>query len=171
MDELLGNTEEIELAILNAGILGEIREMTATPLARLQQVMDVNVWANKLILDRLCDPGPQPRQIVLMSSGAAVNGNKGWGAYSLSKAAVNMLAKLYAHEIPGATLIALAPGLVDTAMQDYLCDPDQVEAERFPSVQKLRSARGSDAMPTPQAAAKRIADVIPGGAAERQKGC
>lgn len=161
VDELLADVQDIELAILNAGVLGRIRDMTDTALAEIAEVMDINVWANKLILDRLCEPGPQPRQIVLISSGAAVNGNKGWGAYSLSKAALNMLTKLYAQEFSASTLIALAPGLVDTAMQDYLCDPEQVEASRFPSVGKLRAARGTEAMPTPEAAARRIADIIP----------
>ena len=122
--------------------------------------MDINVWANKGILDRLHDPGPSPDQIILMSSGAAVNGHRGWGAYSLSKAALNMLAKLYAHEFPESHLTALAPGLVDTGMQDYLCDPQQVDAGRFPSIEKLRLARATGAMPDPAQAGRRIADLV-----------
>jgi hypothetical protein len=46
-------------------------------------------------------------------------------------------------------------------MQDVLCDPLQVDEERFPSVAKLRAARHTEAMPNPREAGERIAAVIP----------
>lgn len=161
LERLLGDLETLDLVILNAGILGEIRDLAETSVDSIRRVMEINVWANKRILDWLHARPSAIDQIVLISSGAAVNGNRGWGAYSLSKATLNMLAKLYAHEFSATHLCALAPGLVDTAMQDYLCDTRQVNAARYPSVEKLRSARGSDAMPAPSAAACRIADLVP----------
>ncbi len=161
LGELLGGLDRLDLVILNAGILGEIRDLTDTSMASIQQVMEINVWANKRVLDWLHGARFSVDQIVLISSGAAVNGNKGWGAYSLSKATLNMLAKLYAHEFPNTHFCALAPGLIDTAMQDYLCDERQVDAGRYPSVEKLRGARGTAAMPTPELAAEHIAEAIP----------
>ncbi|MFW5816506.1 MAG: alcohol dehydrogenase, partial [Wenzhouxiangella sp.] len=91
--------------------------------------------------------------------GAAVNMNYGWGGYSLSKAALNNLIQLYAHEMTDTHLSALAPGLVDTAMQDYLCG--EVDSEEFPSVQKLKDARGTDHMPDARQAAETILDLLP----------
>ena len=44
----------------------------------------------------------------------------GWNGYALSKAALNMMMKLYAAERPGTDFSALAPGLVDTAMQEAM---------------------------------------------------
>jgi NAD(P)-dependent dehydrogenase (short-subunit alcohol dehydrogenase family) len=160
LQQLLGDVETLDLVILNAGILGEIKEMTATSLQELNTIMDINVWSNKVMLDWLIARGILCRQVLLISSGAAVNGSKGWGGYSLSKATLNMLAKLYAPEMPASHLTALAPGLVDTAMQDYLCDPERVDVERFPTLQKLRNARGSDAMPTPDQAAASIIAIV-----------
>ena len=78
--------------------------------------MKINVWSNKVICDWLLKSIPEIYQIVFMSSGAAVNGNRGWGSYSLSKATLNMLAKLYAAEAKQTHFSALAPGLVDTAI-------------------------------------------------------
>jgi NAD(P)-dependent dehydrogenase (short-subunit alcohol dehydrogenase family) len=142
-------------------VLGPIRDLAATPVATLEEVMTVNVWANKRILDwLLARPLPVDR-VVLISSGAAVVGHRGWGAYALSKATLNMLTQLYAHEFPDSQLLALAPGLVDTEMQDELCDPARTDATRFPSLERLRAARGSAAMPDPRAAAERIADLLP----------
>ena len=158
---LMQGVDRLDLVILNAGILGEIEPMHSLGMNRLKHLMDVNVWSNKLLLDYLCESWISVSQVVAISSGAAVNGNKGWGAYSLSKATLNMLVKLYAAEYGNIHFTALAPGLVDTAMQDHLCDPERVDENEYPSVQKLRSARGTEAMPTPELAAANIAAVLP----------
>lgn len=161
IEDLLREVGKLDLVILNAGILGEIQPMHTLALRDLKQLMDINVWSNKVILDYLCEGPVDLDQVVAISSGAAVNGNKGWGAYSLSKATLNMLIKLYAAEYGSVHFSSLAPGLVDTRMQDHLCNPDSVDAGEFPSVLKLRQARGTDAMPAPDTAAARIAGALP----------
>jgi benzil reductase ((S)-benzoin forming) len=140
---------------LNAGVLGRIADLRDTTLAELAAVMDVNVWANKIIIDWLAAraPAPAPARIVLISSGAGVTGNHGWGAYALSKAALNMLTQLYAHELPATQLLALAPGLIDTEMQT---DLRAVDATRFPSLKRLHAAHGSADMPDADTVAARI---------------
>lgn len=162
LTRLLDGVDALDLALLNAGVLGPIADLAETPVAELEAVMRVNVWANKHLLDWLLARSLPVAQVVLLSSGAAVRGNRGWGAYALSKATLNMLAQLYAHEFPHGQLLALAPGYVDTGMQAVLCDPEQTDGERFPSLQRLRAARGTDAMPDPRTAAERILDLLPG---------
>ncbi len=110
--------EELDLAILNAGIIGELKDMSDTSLSEIKAVMDLNVWANKVILDHL--KRRTIKQIVAMSSGASVSGARGWNAYALSKAALNMLIRLYAQEMPNTHLTALAPGLIDTPMMEHI---------------------------------------------------
>src|SRR5258706_11010682 len=84
----------------NAGVLGQL-----TPLAHLepkifQEVLEVNVTANwRLIrsldpLLRLSDAG----RVVFVTSGAAKKHTAYWGAYSVSKAALEGLALTYAAE-------------------------------------------------------------------------
>ena len=121
--------------------------------------MDVNAWANKIILDWLHAWGRRVTQVVAISSGAAVLGNKGWGGYALSKAALNMLICLYSHEFPETHLSALAPGLIDSAMMDYLCEEPDPEA--FPALQRIRAARGTERMPGPREAADKVLSVLP----------
>jgi len=72
-----------------------------------------------------------------------------------------MLIRLYAHEFPHTHLISLAPGLVDTAMQDHLCDETGLSARDFPSLQRLRDSRGTERMKTPLEAASAIMDLAP----------
>ncbi len=158
LDRLLSDCLRLDLVILNAGLLGRIQDIHQTDVHDLEHQMRVNVWANKLILDWLIERQIPVDQVVAISSGAAVNMNYGWGGYSLSKAALNNLIELYAHEMPDTHLSALAPGLVDTAMQDYLCG--EVDSAEFPSVQKLKDARGTEHMPDARQAAENILDLL-----------
>jgi len=158
LDQLLSDCLRLDLVILNAGILGRIQELSHTDVHDLEHLMRVNVWANKVILDWLIDRQIPVGQVIAISSGAAVNLHFGWGGYALSKAALNNLMALYAGEMPETHLLALAPGLIDTGMQDYLCD--EVDASEFPSVQKLQAARGTSAMPSPRAVARQILDRL-----------
>lgn len=159
LSQLLADVDALDLVVLNAGVVGEIKHLTDTPLDDLKRVMDINLWANKTVMDWLHGCGRPIGRIVMVSSGAAILGNKGWGGYALSKATLNMLVKLYAHEFPQTHLTALAPGIVDTAMMDHLCD--EADADAFPALQRLRKARGTDAMPGPVAAAERLVSVLP----------
>ncbi len=155
---LLGDLDRLDLVVLNAGTLGEIRLLRETPMDDVKQVMEINLWANKAVMDWLHAWGRPVSQVVMISSGASVLGNKGWGGYALSKAALNMLARLYAHEFPGTHICALAPGIIDTPMMDHLCE--EADAGRFPALQRLRAARGTEAMPRPREAAERVLAVL-----------
>ncbi|BDY13180.1 SDR family NAD(P)-dependent oxidoreductase [Hydrogenimonas cancrithermarum] len=137
LSKFLREAVSIDIAILNAGLLGEIKEMQYTPLYEIETVMQVNVWANKVIIDTLIDLQIPVAQIIGISSGAAVNASKGWGSYSLSKSALNMLLKLYSREMENTHITALAPGVVDTPMVRHITET--VDAIRYPSAQRLKN--------------------------------
>lgn len=155
LDRLLNGLDRVDLVVLNAGVLGYFGDVAEAPLENLKETMDVNVWSNKVLLDGLFASGCQSPQVVAISSGAAVNGNRGWAGYSVSKAALNMLVRLYSRERPETHFTALAPGTIDTAMMKELCSrpPD----ERYPSVDALRSKRNTAETPPPEEAAERLA--------------
>jgi NAD(P)-dependent dehydrogenase (short-subunit alcohol dehydrogenase family) len=158
LPELLEDVGSLDLVVLNAGILGRITDLSDASLDELKRTMEINLWANKMLIDELLDNGLRISQIVAISSGASINGHRGWSGYSLSKAALNMLIKLYAAENPETHCCALAPGLVDTAMQDYLASlPDD---ERYPSLERIRSRRGTSDMPTPEELAPRLIETM-----------
>jgi len=105
----------------NAGVLGQL-----TPLAHLepktfQEVMEVNVTANwRLIrsldpLLRLSDAG----RVLFVTSGAARKHTAFWGAYAVSKAALESLAFTYAAECETANIKVnlINPGPMRTAMR------------------------------------------------------
>lgn len=158
LNRFLAGVGSLDLVVLNAGVLGRISDLVQTPLDELKEVMEVNLWANKSVMDWLHAWGRPVDQIVMISSGAAVLGNRGWGGYALSKAALNMLAKLYAHEFPNTHVAALAPGIIDTAMMDHLCA--EADADAFPALERLRQARDTKRMPGPLGAAERLISVL-----------
>lgn len=151
--------ESFDCVILNAGILGKIKDMRACSMEELQKTMEVNVWANKWILDACFAEGRKIKQVVGISSGASLSGSRGWNGYSLSKAALNMLIKLYAGECPSTHFTSLAPGLVDTAMQDYMTSLP--EDPRYAPIEILKAAKGTDAMPSGYECAKKLVDAFP----------
>lgn len=59
-------------------------------------------------------------RVINVSSGAAVNAIPTWGAYCVTKAALNHLTRMLAAEEATITAIALRPGAVDTAMQQVI---------------------------------------------------
>lgn len=152
----LSSFQSLDLVVLNAGVLPPIKDMKDVGIDVFKRVMDVNVWANKVLIDLLYNKIEELKQIVAISSGASKFGNRGWNAYSISKAALNMLVKLYAKEYKLTHFSAIAPGLVDTGMQDYIYTLKK--DERFPSVDRLQAAKGTPSMPEPERAAPILAE-------------
>lgn len=149
---------KLDLVILNAGIMNEIKDLKETSLEEIKKVMDVNVWANKIIIDTLFNEVKIINRIVAISSGASQSGSRGWNAYSLSKATLNMLIKLYSKEFEETHFSALAPGLIDSKMQDYIYNlPEKSE---YPVVERLKKAKGTEKMPSPEKAAEIVASGI-----------
>ncbi len=142
-----------DIAILNAGVLGEIQTLEETAIEELKEVMDINVWSNKELIDALHIYGSVD-QVVAISSGAAINASKGWGAYALSKNALNMLMQIYAKELPNTHFTALAPGVIKTPMVEHILE--EVDREIYPSAQRLAE---SDIV-TPEQAATRLISIF-----------
>lgn len=156
LERLLTGVERLDLVILNAGILGEFADMRDSQMEDLRRMMDVNLWSNKVLLDALFARGGQVSEVLAISSGASVNGHRGWNAYSISKAALNMLVKLYAAEVPETHFVSLAPGLIDTDMQEFIARQPDAVVQKFGALERLRQARGTPDMPGPEAAAEKI---------------
>ena len=158
LHKIFTDAGSFDLIILNAGILGTISKFPEQSLEESKRVMEINLWANKAMIDWILTHNYRVKQWVAISSGAAKNGSAGWGAYSVSKAALNMLIKTYAVENPQSHFCALAPGLVDTQMQDYISSHPNPEA--FPAIERLKAAKGTEAMPNPVSAGPMLLEAM-----------
>ncbi len=152
--ELVEGVKHIDLVILNAGVLGNFGDMYEIPLRMFKEVMDINVWANKVIIDTFIENKVKVEMIIGISSGASVNCNRGWNAYAISKASLNCLLKLYAREMEDTHIISLAPGLVLTPMLEEVMKQDEV---KYPSVKRIKNSPKR----SPEETARLIFDLIP----------
>ena len=150
---------DFNMVILNAAKLGIIEDIRDTKIGDLKETMQINMWANKSLLDELLKSNRKVNQVIAISSGASITGNRGWNGYSLSKASLNMFIKLYAAECADTHFISLAPGLINTAMQDYLTslpsDP------KYPAIEILKESKHSAKMPTSEDCAKNLIAIFP----------
>ena len=158
LQSLLGVCGELDLAILNAGILPQVGRMEEMPMSEVQQTMSVNVWANKLVMDWLIRAELMPSQVVFISSGASVNGSAGNGTYCVSKVALNMLAQVYANENPDSHITSVAPGLIDTKILKPMLE--HKEPEQFELLGRIQSAVGTDKLMSEDQAARGLIDVL-----------
>ena len=83
--------ESFDCVILNAGMLGKIKDIQDCSMEALKETMEINVWSNKWILDACLGGGRTIKQVIGISSGASLSGSRGWNGYSLSKAALKNL--------------------------------------------------------------------------------
>ena len=130
---ILKEIKNLDLVFLNAGMLGKIKILQELSIEEMQEVYNLNVYANKELLDILMQI--DVKNIFIISSGASKTAYKGWGSYSLSKAGVNMLVNLYSNEMFNTKIIALAPGVIKTPMTDYI--RFELDENIFTSAKKL----------------------------------
>lgn len=124
----------VDLLIHNASILGPLpmRELADTECEDLSAVLEANLLGpfrlTKAVLGSMVIRG---EGLVLgISSDAAVNGYPGWGAYGVSKAALDQLLRTWAAETDGTgvKVLSVNPGDMDTQMHaDAMPDADRSE--------------------------------------------
>ncbi|MEM6925889.1 MAG: SDR family oxidoreductase [Myxococcota bacterium] len=110
----------VDLLVHAASTLGPtpLRGLLATEPDDLDRVWQVNV-AGPFRLTRLVAGAMAMRgagTVVFVSSDAAVEAYPTWGAYGLTKAAADHLARVWAAELPRVRFVAVDPGEMDTAM-------------------------------------------------------
>jgi benzil reductase ((S)-benzoin forming) len=154
------DAESITL-INNAGVLGEIGYAGELPNEHYGFVFDVNVIAPAMLMNTFLSAysgHPNlPRTVLNISSGAAQRPVDGWAAYCASKAALDMLSQVAQQEqnLRGTNIRirSLAPGVLDTAMQEHIRTAD---ARNFSDASKFTALHTENRLSEPEQAAEKI---------------
>ena len=117
----------------NAGILGRKQTVGELPPQDFEAALAINLTANFRLLhqlDTLLRQSPAGRAL-FVTSGVAWKRHAGWAPYAVSKAALEALVGVYAHEIEGTTVRAnlISPGPIRTELRTEAWpeeDPDSV---------------------------------------------
>ncbi|MFN2292733.1 MAG: SDR family NAD(P)-dependent oxidoreductase, partial [Anaerolineae bacterium] len=129
----------IDGLVNNAGILEPIRPISEAEAEAWRKNWAVNVLGPVMMCQAALPYLRKSKgRVVNVSSGAAINAVEGWGAYCVSKAAINHLTRMLAAEEPNVTSIAFRPGVVETGMQKTIREQG---AEGMPRAQYERFVR------------------------------
>ncbi|WFU48551.1 SDR family NAD(P)-dependent oxidoreductase [Sinorhizobium terangae] len=125
IDKLGGAIHErwgkLDILVANAGVLGTISPIGHVEAKVFEKVMTINVTATWRLI-RSVEPllvKSDAGRALMVSSGAAHKCKPFWGPYSASKAAVEALARTWAHETQRLPLriLSVDPGPTRTAMR------------------------------------------------------
>ena len=112
----------LDIFVGNAGMLGTLGPLAQISNREFQHVMDTNLSANfRLIktLDPLLQASEAGRAIFVSTGSGVVEGRAYWGTYSISKAALESMVRVYAAETAKTNLRVniIDPGGVRTDMR------------------------------------------------------
>ena len=136
--KLPANCKKVVL-INNAGDIGPITRVGSNSYKEVVDNYTINVTAPSF----LCNQFVQAYQndelqkiIINVSSGAGKKPIEAWSTYCASKAALDMFTLVLQTEHPEFKVFAVAPGIVDTPMQDAIRSADD---QHFPHLDRFQS--------------------------------
>lgn len=138
----------LDVVINNAGINPEPRDLGVAdvPIGQVAQALEVNLLGALRVLQAavpLLRASARPR-VVNISSGAGSLAHNSAArpipAYCISKAALNMLTRRAARDLPGITVVSVSPGWVRTDMggPDAALGVDDVAPHLAATIEELR---------------------------------
>lgn len=155
---------EAVVLVNNAGVIDPIGPIDMVDAYALDRHLRVNLNAPLLLTAsflRHTRSATVPRTVVNVSSGASQSPYAGWSAYCSAKAGLNMLTRTVAEEQASAPnparVIAVAPSVVDTTMQDTI---RATPAEHFPRKEKFVTLKNEGGLVSPEKAAARLLRAI-----------
>ena len=151
--------KKLDYVFLNAGILGDLKDITKIKSNEIFQILKINVLANKQILDFFIKKKIPIKLIIGISSGAALSPKFGWYLYCCSKSAFKFLLESYAIEDNQRKYINISPGLIKTKMQKKICS---INEKKFPSVKKFKFLNKSNKVPSPDEVAENLIKKVKG---------
>jgi benzil reductase ((S)-benzoin forming) len=143
----------------NAGLVEPVGPIGSLDHAALVRAVAVNLTAPLLLTDAFvaATTDVPDRRVVQISSGAGSRAYGGWGAYCAAKAGLDHFTRAAGHDdTPGLRVVAVAPGVVDTAMQAEI---RAIDPGRFPLRERFVGLHRDGALTDAAVAARQVLDL------------
>jgi len=147
---------DIDILYLNAGVLGGLSPQSKVSTDTLKNILDINLFSQKIILDTLLK-NVKIKEVICISSGAANKCRYGWGNYALSKASLKMLIDIYACENEATHFMSISPGLIDTDMQREVYNTNEM---LVPNVVDFKKKKDDNLIESPEIIAEKIITLL-----------
>ncbi len=149
----------------NAGAFGHVKPVGAIDNASFQRLFNVNLTAPCILTNNFIKTyGDKNVPLVIMniSSGASKNPIDGWSSYCASKAGLEMFSRVVAEELSisgkkHVRIFSIAPGIVDTAMQDEI---RRASSKDFSRIQQFVDYKITEQLAHPDLTAKKLLSTL-----------
>ncbi len=124
----------LDAVVLNAGALGPspLPALADLGLDDLRDLLEVNVVAQLAVVQDMLPRLRPDATLVLVTSDAAREAWPGWGAYGLSKAALEQLGAVLAVEHPDLRVLVVDPGDLRTDMHQAAFPDEDISDRPLP---------------------------------------
>ncbi|MEW6484874.1 MAG: SDR family NAD(P)-dependent oxidoreductase [Pseudomonadota bacterium] len=130
---------ELSRIYLNAGLIDNIYRLSDLSIEKFNYILSVNLVVYKQVLDFFINHDEMSiNEVVVSSSIAGVRARAGMSAYAVSKAALNMLMKIYALENPEIFIVLVGLCIFDSAVSQVV-SPENNNLRDFKELQSLAS--------------------------------
>lgn len=158
---VLPKLHEPFVLIYNAGVLGEVTPFVKQAQNNAQNVFQVNYLSLVSVTHKALQNIEHCQQIIYISSGAANRAIPSWSQYCASKAAVNMFAETLQLELESqgnnCLIRSVAPGVVDTPMQDQIRSTSEND---FSQVDHFKALKEKGELSSPEDVAKKLLYIV-----------
>jgi NAD(P)-dependent dehydrogenase (short-subunit alcohol dehydrogenase family) len=149
--------EKIDYLVHNAAIVDPLKPVSEFSLQEWRQHVAVNLEGPLFLTQLLLPKLKQGSRILNISSGLAHRAIASTGAYSISKAGLHMLFKVWNEELVDKGILAgsVQPGVVDTGMQVTLRSDDSFENQA-----QFQSLKDEQQLLSPELVASKISWML-----------
>lgn len=148
--------------INNAGIVGEVNYLGNVSDKNIINCYNLNLIAPAVLSNRFMRHFNDSEKLIInISSGAGRTPIDGWNIYCSTKAGMDMLSQVVAEEAKiknsNTSILSLAPGIIDTAMQTEIRSSNQ---EGFSNIERFIEYKKNGDLVQPEDTAKQIYQFI-----------
>lgn len=148
--------------INNAGIVGEVNYLGNVSDKNIINCYNLNLIAPAVLSNKFMRHFNDSEKLIInISSGAGRTPIDGWNIYCSTKAGMDMLSQVVAEEAKiknsNTSILSLAPGIIDTAMQTEIRSSNQ---EGFSNIERFIEYKKNGDLVQPEDTAKQIYQFI-----------
>lgn len=148
--------------INNAGIVGEVNYLGNVSDKNIINCYNLNLIAPAVLSNKFMRHFSDSEKLIInISSGAGRTPIDGWNIYCSTKAGMDMLSQVVAEEAKiknsNTSILSLAPGIIDTAMQTEIRSSNQ---EGFSNIERFIEYKKNGDLVQPEDTAKQIYQFI-----------
>lgn len=155
----VGGAEQA-VVINNAGVVSPVNALGKQANVEIARAVELNISVPLILSNAfIAASGEVPdRRIMHISSGAGRVGYAGWSVYCATKAALDHHARAVNKDaIANLSISSLAPGIIDTGMQE---DLRACSADDFPEIARFRDLKTSGQLASPGTTAATVVDTL-----------